>query len=639
MSVATFLSGWTGLGRRTYGAIRTKTALVRAPGCCVASLLVVAQGCVAADGATSSAADNWGDSGVAELNEKATEDLSALATEELVRRVSVLPDRTVVVFDFDDTLLDHVEGEDSRWASYAQSAISHLKARGINIAVCSRNTNSNDALNRALRRLDSEFFTDAFFNSPAFQDNTGVEKWDDIQQIMAHYRVTREDHVVFFDDTQQNIDSVGAASDVITMPVEENGIDRDEFRDGMIQLLTTGPTATRFKLRNPETGLCMRRSTTQVVGTGYEVYQTSCNDTAEQIWWRDDCTGSECKFVGGDGSGYCLKASSTLKASGGSYNIYAVSCTSDSDQLWSVTDLGGSELRLQNRATGRCAYATQSEKTSQGQLQLVQRACDTTAKQRFVKVSGTVTPPPPPPTTGISHIGTTKVYDSNGQGLQIARPSGSQAGDLLVLFLHRTDDVLPLQLSGWKRVAECLKEDNNYQCATASQCTSWYNTNFCRSFGGLRGEDLAQAVFVRTVGAGEPSSYTLNMNMDSSGEPGWAILTAIRGANNTDPVRAWAGKGCDHDGDSLFPSVSGNAGDLLLLSQSNDQPVPASRFLPPSGTTSYGYVTGNDETAFLFAQKVTSTGQTGVKRTQGPGETQQGAWCKDLTMSVTIRPR
>ena len=146
-------------------------------------------------------------------------------------------------------------------------------------------------------------------------------------------------------------------------------------------------SAVRFKLRNPTTGLCLRRSTTQVVGAGFEVYQASCTDTAAQLWWRDECAGADCKYVGGDGSDYCIKASSSILASGGSYNIYAAGCSSDLDQRWIVTELGGGQLRLQNRETARCAAASESELTGDGQPQIVQRTCDDSAtKQRFVKV-------------------------------------------------------------------------------------------------------------------------------------------------------------------------------------------------------------------------------------------------------------
>ncbi len=406
-------------------------------------------------------------------------------------------------------------------------------------------------------------------------------------------------------------------------------------------------STTRFKLRNPATGLCMRRSTSLAIGSGYEVYQASCSDTAEQIWWRDDCVGSDCKIVGGDGAGYCLKASSSLKASGGSFNVYAMLCSVDNDQRWNVTDLGGGELRLQSRETASCAHASESETTSQGQPQIVQRACDTSTKQRFAKVFDTVTPPPPPPPpsgTSISQVGTTKVYDYDGQGLTIARPSGVVNGDLMVLILHRTDDYLPMRVDGWTRAAECYKRDNGYQCATAADCTSWSaNGKFCNSFGSYYqyGQDLAQSIFYRTA-SNEPSSYRVDLNQDTSGHPGWAILTALRGAATTNPVRAWTHKGCDSNSDSKshFPSVYGQAGDMLLLSQSFDDNVAQSAFGAPSGTTLFGFINGDsgpepDETGYLFGKRLTSTGYTGEMVTSGVG----GSGCKDALVSLTIKPR
>jgi hypothetical protein len=131
---------------------------------------------------------------------------------------------------------------------------------------------------------------------------------------------------------------------------------------------------------------------------------------------------------------------------------------------------------------------------------------------------------------GIKHVGTTETYSSDGQNLRIARPSGSRTGDLLILVLHRTDDDLPLSVDGWTRVAECFKKDNGYDCSTEKDCTSWPNSDFCGSFGGHGGHDLAQSVFYRKVGSSEPGSYSFNLNRDSSGYPGWAILTALRGA-------------------------------------------------------------------------------------------------------------
>ena len=242
---------------------------------------------------------------------------------------------------------------------------------------------------------------------------------------------------------------------------------------------------------------------------------------------------------------------------------------------------------------------------------------------------------PPSDSNEITHIGTTEVRDSQGV-VDIARPVGSRQGDLLVLFLHRTDDDLPLFVDGWRRVAECYKTDNGYQCATESDCTVWHNADFCERFGSKsHGHDLAQSVFVREVGANESNSYRFNLNRDSTGHPGWAILTALRGADTQDPVRDWSNTGCDKNPDSLFPSVYGQKGDMLLLSQSFDDAIAQEKFGAPSGTTTLGYVSRDDEAGFLFGGLLTATGQTGVKKTQGDG----GPSCKDALVSLTVKPK
>lgn len=242
----------------------------------------------------------------------------------------------------------------------------------------------------------------------------------------------------------------------------------------------------------------------------------------------------------------------------------------------------------------------------------------------------------------ITHVGTRSVYDLDGQGLTIARPSGSLPGDLLLLALHRTDDYLPLVVDGWTRAAECLKRDNGYDCSEAADCTKWHaGGKFCDYFGsyGHEAHDLAQAIFYRKVGSNEASSYSFNLNIDSSGEPAWAILTALRGADTTSPVRGWANTGCDNKSGSAFPSVAGLVGDMLLLSQSFDDAIDTSRFLAPPGATKLGYVKGNDETGFLFGKSLAATGPTGVLTTQGPGSFAQGQWCKDALISLVIKPK
>lgn len=239
-----------------------------------------------------------------------------------------------------------------------------------------------------------------------------------------------------------------------------------------------------------------------------------------------------------------------------------------------------------------------------------------------------------PAMAGISHIGTTQVWDADGQGVTIAKPANTSAGDLMVLILHRTDDMLPFAVNGWTRRAECYKEDNGYQCLKVSDCTT-ISGSFCSRFQSkYNGRDLAQVVFTRTAGSTEPSNYSFNLNQDSTGHPGWAILTTLRGANTSSPVRATANKGCDNDPDSLFPSVDGRKGDMLLLSQSFDDAIAKDKFGAPNGMATFGYVSNSDEAGFLFGGILTQDGPTGVRRTNGSG----GPNCKDALVSVTIKP-
>ncbi len=236
----------------------------------------------------------------------------------------------------------------------------------------------------------------------------------------------------------------------------------------------------------------------------------------------------------------------------------------------------------------------------------------------------------------ISHVGTTQVWDADGQSVKITKPANTRAGDLMVLVLHRTDSTLPFQVSGWTRRAECYKEDNGYQCLTVPDCTT-VSGDYCTKFKDkYRGLDLAQVVFTRAAGASEPSSYSFNMTKQGyATHPGWAILTTLRGANTSSPVRAWANKGCDGDLDSLFPSVEGRKGDMLLLSQSFDDRVSKETFGAPIGMSTFGYIANSDESGFLYGGILTEDGPTGVRRTSGSGASD----CKDALVSLTIKPK
>lgn len=237
---------------------------------------------------------------------------------------------------------------------------------------------------------------------------------------------------------------------------------------------------------------------------------------------------------------------------------------------------------------------------------------------------------------GIRRVGTTAKWDADGAGIAIPVPGGTRAGDLLLLALHRTDDFLPLRVAGWTRAAECFKTDNGFGCAYASTCKSWADGNFCREFTTGIGRDLAQAIYFKEASATEPAEYRFDLNLPGhAGHPGWIVLTALRGAATADPVRAWSATGCDKSTASVFPSVNAQAGDMLVLSQSFDDFVPRSAFLPPPGMEGWGYVGNSDETGFQFGRIAAASGPSGPLTTTGPG----GHDCKDALISLSIRPR
>jgi hypothetical protein len=325
---------------------------------------------------------------------------------------------------------------------------------------------------------------------------------------------------------------------------------------------------------------------------------------------------------------------------------------SDGKSLWSSGTGGKSATRLQLQKDGNLVLRTASGKAvwstktaGSGATKLYLHSAGQLVLYRDSKVvwsvNGTASEPDEQPdepsgTDGkITHVGTNSVWDGDGQNIRIARPSGSKAGDLLVLILHRTDDDLPLYVNGWTRVAECYKGDNGYACSTEATCKSWHNDDFCGDFGGHGGHDLAQSIFYRKASSSEPSSYTFNLNRDSSGHPGWIILSALRGAATSNPVRDWAHMGCDGSSRSVFPSVYGVAGDMVLLSQSFDDKVAQSKFGAPSGTKTFGYVSNSDEAGFLFGGTLNKTGETGKMTTTGDGASS----CKDALVSLTIKPQ
>jgi hypothetical protein len=222
-------------------------------------------------------------------------------------------------------------------------------------------------------------------------------------------------------------------------------------------------------------------------------------------------------------------------------------------------------------------------------------------------------------------------------------PNGTVAGDLLLLFLHRTDDTNfwdgPTQLKGrmsaWR--------SGGWQGPVAT----------CAVDNGPRGDfdckgkeaDLNQVLYWKKATADDlrkdGSQYEkLTVNFPGS-HPAWIIMATIRNAEtSSNPVRAWTGQTtCDKILGTRFPSVSGKSGDLLLLSQSYDDGkntgVDSGSFPAKSGFTRRAQILDNDEAGHLYSRLLTATGATAQYETDaGTGSLHP---CKDLAVSIVIK--
>lgn len=233
------------------------------------------------------------------------------------------------------------------------------------------------------------------------------------------------------------------------------------------------------------------------------------------------------------------------------------------------------------------------------------------------------------PDEPIALRGSAAVYGSTGE-LSIERPPAAAEGDLLVLFLSRTDDLLPLRLEGWSAVTACLKSTNTQErCLTAAECAEM-DGDYCLTFGAEgTGRDLATAVFTRRVGPAEATSYGWSLR---GAAPSWAILAAFGGAAEASPIRASAGTSHDANPSSRFPSVSAEAGDYLLLAQAFDDTAAEDDFLPPAEMTLLRWIAGADEAGYLFGAALDASGPTGERETRGVG----GPNAKDLMLTVVV---
>jgi len=240
-------------------------------------------------------------------------------------------------------------------------------------------------------------------------------------------------------------------------------------------------------------------------------------------------------------------------------------------------------------------------------------------------------------------VGSTTGYAGYGDGgkLIINSPSNTAEGNMLILFLSRTDSKLPHKLDGWETGPSCLKSFNEQEkCITVEECNVWgvgADSNYCNSYlnyGYGAGRDLATIVFYKKVGAYVPPTYTFTLKRAPWGfMPGWAILVALKGVDTTSPIFSYSGTSNDGKSSSVFPSVKGAKNGILLMSMAFDDTVLDKLFFrEPKGAKLVNWLAGFDEAGFLYSKRLNSNSKTGKQTTRGDG----GEKRKDLMISLVL---
>lgn len=252
-------------------------------------------------------------------------------------------------------------------------------------------------------------------------------------------------------------------------------------------------------------------------------------------------------------------------------------------------------------------------------------------------------------------VGATRGTSQSGTP-RIRVPNGTEVGDLLLLFLHRTDDtnfwadnsagdrladrISPTRGDAWKGpVATCAFDNSNgdFDCAGKQS-------------------DLNQVLYWKRATADDlrkDGTEFERLSIDFPGsKPAWVIMATVEnGGASSNPVRAWKGQtSCDGIEGTRFPSVTSSssnpirAGDLLLLSQSFDDGsgspgyVSSGSFVFPSSSpiTRYQYVIDDDEAGHLYGRVLGANGSTSSYQTNGDPNRSLDK-CKDIAVSIVIR--
>jgi hypothetical protein len=248
---------------------------------------------------------------------------------------------------------------------------------------------------------------------------------------------------------------------------------------------------------------------------------------------------------------------------------------------------------------------------------------------------------------GDPYVASTTTGKAQNGTVAIRIPAGTAPGNLLLLVLHRTDDVN--FWNGATQLAGRMTPDNVDDWNGPVAKCSFDNSAGDFDCAGSDKNDLNQVVYWKKATSADVGGTATSIDFPNS-HPAWAIMARIpNGGASSNPVRAWKGQtSCDDIRGTRFPSVNGNSGDLLLLSSSFDDGaidprtgasgfITSSNFTAPTGFARNAYVIDDDEAGYLYSKQLVSNGATGTPASIGPESDGDVSRCKDIAVSIVIR--
>jgi hypothetical protein len=172
----------------------------------------------------------------------------------------------------------------------------------------------------------------------------------------------------------------------------------------------------------------------------------------------------------------------------------------------------------------------------------------------------------------------------------VAKPTGTQTGDLLVLT-YTTD---------WDTLTQMGNPGAGWTEVPALQVDSGTNS-------------LHSRTWWKFATATEPASYTV---AGTAAQSKAAVLVAYRGADTTTPIDTAAGATPTRDNTIECPSLTTTAPDVLTCVYAggyNPSPNPGQSFAPPTGMTERADTTDTYLLTGAATQTLTTTGPTGQR--------------------------